>query len=191
MKVLHFVLIAQQLTGDSKVVFFPSRLKAERFFQNEVAPLLEICERNNLEEDEAYSFGQTKDIVRFDSGYNEELDAKLGECNHYYYLGQVEVEDDVDCYIADFSEWVDESTISFHNREDALIKYHDLVDDSIIMLNNSPYHNGVNRYDNSTWESENGTLFSEVDNEDGSTDAFFGYAEVYYTYRIGKIELGI
>ena len=178
MKVLHFVLIAQHLTGDSKVVFFPSRLKAERFFQNAVTPLLEICERNNLEEDEAYSFGQTKDIVRFDSGYDEELDAKLGDSNHYY-------------YVAEFSEWVDESTISFHNREDALVKYHDLVDDSIITLNNSPYHGGVNRYDNSTWESEDGTLFQETDNDDGSTDAFFGHTEVYYTYRIGKIELGI
>jgi hypothetical protein len=190
MKVLHFVLIAKHLTGDSEVVFFPSRLKAERFFNIKVAPLLEICERNELEEDDAYSFGQTKNIVRFDSGYNEELDLALNECNHYYYLGQVEVEDDVDTYIADFSEWVDESTIEFYKKSDAIIKYNDKVDEGIVMSNDRSMD--INRYDQSTWETEdNGTVFSETDNDDGSTDAFFGVTDVYWTYRIGKIEMGV
>jgi hypothetical protein len=190
MKILHFVLTAQHLTGDSEVVFFPNRLKAEHYFQGKVAPLLEICERNELEEGEAFSFGQTKNIVRFDSGYDDELDAALNECNHYYYLGQIEVENDVDTYIAEFSEWVDESTIEFHKKADAVIKYNDMVDESIVMLNNKDFQ--VNRYNNTTWETEDaGTVFMETDNDDGSTDAFFGYTDMYYTYRIGKIEMGV
>jgi hypothetical protein len=190
MKTLHFVLIAQHLTGDSSIHFFPSRSRANRFFNNKVKPLLEICERNELEEDEVYEFGETKDFVRFDSGYNDELDLALNECNHYYYVDSIEVEDDVDCYVAEFSENVDESGINFFKKEDAIIKYQDLIDESIILLNNRGL--GVNRYDNTTWECEdNGTLFMETDKEDGSTDAFFGHTDVYYTYRIGKIEMGV
>jgi hypothetical protein len=190
MKTLHYVLIAQHLTGDSSVHFFPSRLKADRFYESKVKPLLEICHKNELEEDEVYIFGETKNSVRFNSGENEELDLALGECNHYYLVDSIEVEDDVDTYIADFSEWVDESTITFYKKADAIIKYNDMVDDSVEMLNNSGM--GVNRYNNTTWESEdNGTMFSETDNEDGSTDAFFGGTDVYWTYRIGKIEMGV
>jgi hypothetical protein len=190
MKTLHFVLIAQHLTGDSSVHFFPTRAKAQRFFNNEVKPLLEICERNELEEDEVYLFEETKDSVRFNSGYDKELDSALGECNHYYHLATVEMVDDVDCYIADFSEWVDESIIKFYKKEDAVIKYNDMVDESIALMNDAGFE--VNRYDQNTWETkQNGTVFSETDNDDGSTDAFFGYTDMYYTYRIGKIEMGV
>lgn len=192
MKVLHFVLIAQHLTGDSSVHFFPTRAKAQRFFDNKVKPLLEICERNELEEDEAYSFGQTKDYVRFDSGYDEELDEILGQCNHYYRVDSVEVADDVDCYIAEFSEWVDESVITFYPKAEAITTYNDMVDEGIEA--SSRYARcDINRYDQSTWESEGeGTMFQESDNEDGSTDAFFGWdIDCYWTTRIGKIEMGV
>jgi hypothetical protein len=192
MKVLHFVLIAKHLTGDSKVVFFPSRLTAERFFQIKVTPLLEICYRNGLAEDEAYSFGQTQDIVRFDSGYDEELDALLGECNNYYYLGQIEVEVDVTHYVADFSEWVDESTIEFFTEEKAKEVWNDKVDNEIIVA--AEHENiHINRYDQSTWEAKDGmTLFMETHYSDMYSDAYFGVSsDLTWTFRIGKIELGI
>jgi hypothetical protein len=190
MKQLHYVLIAKHLPSDSEVSFFPTREQADAFFNSCVEPLLKVCVDNELEEDEAYSYGQTKNIVRFDSGYDEELDGLLGECNHYYYVNSVEVADDVNTFIAEFSEWVDESTIEFFNKETAIIKYNDMVDDTLQIMNDS-HRYGVNRYDNTTWETDdNGTLFSEIDNEDGSTDAFFGFTEVYFTYRIGEIKIG-
>jgi hypothetical protein len=185
MKVLHFVLIAKHLTGDSEVVFFPSHLRAECFFGSKVSPLLEICERNELEEDDAYSFGQTKNIVRFDSGYDEELDALLGECNHYYYLGQIEVDDDVTHYVADFSEWVDESTIEFFNEQKAKEVWDDKINDEIIL---AAEHDNIhiNRHDQSTWEDKDGmTLFMET-----NSDAYFGTSsDLTWTFRIGKIEI--
>jgi hypothetical protein len=67
-----------------------------------------------------------------------------------------------------------------------------MVDDNLMMMNDSRRDDdGVNRYDNNTWEDENGTIFSEIDNaDDGSTDAFFGYTDVYFTIRIGEIRMG-
>lgn len=189
MRVLHFVLNAKHLTGDSEVVFFPSRLRAERYFNSKVSPLLEICERNDLEEDEVYSFGQTTDIVRFDSGYDDELDAALGEVNQYFYLGQAEVEDDVTHYVAEFSEWVDESTIEFFNEQKAKEVWNDKIDNEI---NATPYHK-IDRNDDSTWEDEGGmTLFLETDYSDIYSDAYFGTSsDLTFTYRIGMIEKGI
>jgi hypothetical protein len=192
MKQLHYVLIAKHLPSDSEVSFFPTREQADAFFNSHVEPLLKVCIDNELEEDEAYSYGQTKNIVRFDSGYDEELDGLLGECNHYYYVNSVEVADDVNYFVAELSEWVDESTIEFCNKQNAIIKYNTMVDDNLMMLNDYRRdENSVNRYDNSTWEDENGTIFSEIDNaDDGSTDAFFGYTDVYFTIRIGEIRMG-
>jgi hypothetical protein len=61
-----------------------------------------------------------------------------------------------------------------------------MVDDALVD------NKDVNRYDNTTWEDEDEvTLFSETDNGDGSTDAFFGILDVYWTYRIGKINLTV
>jgi hypothetical protein len=192
MKQLHYVLIAKHLPSDGEAHFFPTREQADAFFNSHVEPLLKVCIDNELEEDEAYSYGQTKNIIRFDSGYDEELDGLLGECNHYYYVNSVEVTDDVNYFVAELSEWVDESTIEFCNKQNAIIKYNDMVDDNLMMLNDYRRdENSVNRYDNSTWEDENGTIFSEIDNaDDGSTDAFFGYTDVYFTIRIGEIRMG-
>ena len=192
MKQLHYVLIAKHLPSDSEVSFFPTREQADAFFNSHVEPLLKVCIDNELEEDEAYSYGQTKNIIRFDSGYDEELDGLLGECNHYYYVNSVEVTDDVNYFVAELSEWVDESTIELCNKQNAIIKYNTMVDDNLMMLNDYRRDvDGVNRYDNTTWDDENGTIFSEIDNaDDGSTDAFFGYTDVYFTIRIGEIKIG-
>jgi hypothetical protein len=192
MKNLHYVLIAKHLPSDSEVSFFPTREQADAFFNSHVEPLLKVCIDNELEEDEVYSYGQTKNIIRFDSGYDEDLDSLLGECNHYYYVNSVEVADDVNYFVAELSEWVDESTIEFCNKQNAIIKYNDIVDDNLMMLNDSRRDEAfVLRYDNNTWEDENGTMFSEIDNaDDGSTDAFFGYTDVYFIIRIGEIRMG-
>jgi hypothetical protein len=192
MKTLYFVMIAQHLTGDSEVVFFPSRLRAERYFQNKVTPLLEICERNELEEDEVYLFGQTKDIVRFNVGYDSELDAALNECNHYYYLGQVDVDDDVTHYVADFSDWVDESTIEFFNEERAKEVWNDKIEEE---LNLAAELHGIeiDRYHQDTWENKEGmTLFQETHYSDMHSDAYFGFSnDCTWTFRVGKIEMGV
>jgi len=192
MKQLHYVLIAKHLPSDSEVSFFPTREQADAFFNSHVEPLLKVCIDNELEQDEVYSYGQTKNIIRFDSGYDVELDGLLGECNHYYHVDSVEVADDVNYFVAELSEWVDESTIEFCNKQNAIIKYNTMVDDNLMMLNDYRRdENSVNRYDNSTWDDENGTIFSEIDNaDDGSTDAFFGYTDVYFTIRIGEIRMG-
>jgi hypothetical protein len=88
--------------------------------------------------------------------------------------------------VADFSEYFDESKLTFYNKQDAIITYNDMVDDALVD------NKDVNRYDNTTWEDEDEvTLFSETDNGDGSTDAFFGILDVYWTYRIGKINLTV
>ena len=54
----------------------------------------------------------------FNPGSNEELSALLGDVDHYFLVGTQDVEDDCECYIADFSEYVDEVNIKFFNRCD-------------------------------------------------------------------------
>jgi hypothetical protein len=187
MKQLHYVLIAIHLPSDSEVYFFPTREQADAFFKSQVEHLLKVCIDNELEENEVYSYGQTKNTIRFDSGYDEDLDSFLGECNHYYHVDSIEVADDVNFFVAEFSEWVDESTIKFYNKETAIVKYNDMVDDCIKDMNLCRNGYVVNRYDNTTWDDEDGTMFSE-NTDDGSTDAFFGYTDVYFTLRIGEIK---
>ena len=190
MKQLHYVLIVIHLPSDSEVYFFPTREQADAFFKSQVEHLLKVCIDNELEENEVYSYGQTKNTIRFDSGYDEDLDSFLGECNHYYHVDSIEVADDVNFFVAEFSEWVDESTIKFYNKETAIVKYNDMVDDCIKDMN-LYRRNGyaINRYDNTTWDDEDETMFREINNaDDGSTDAFFGYTDVYFTLRIGEIK---
>ena len=66
-----------------------------------------------------------------------------------------------------------------------------MVNDAIEMQS-SIYRNQevVSRYDSETWEDgDYGRLFSESINEDGSIDAFFGFTDIYWTYRIGEIKI--
>lgn len=182
-KQIHYLMVATHLTGDSEVLFFKTREEAEQEFRKRTQHLLSI---DGLEEHTDY-YEVDDWSIRFYGNENEDLMAELGEVDHYFTVGTIEVQDDVNYYIADFSEHVDESTITFLNREDAVIRYNDLVDDGVDMC--VQYCDGVNRYDNNTWESDSGTLFSETDNEDGSTDAFFGFSDVYWTYRIGEVKI--
>jgi hypothetical protein len=178
-KQIHYLIIATHLPSDSEVLFFPTVEEAKAEFKKRTQEFFAI---EGLEEDCDY-WMEDEWAVRFNSGNNEELGAILGEVDHYFKVGTQDVEDDCECYIADFSEYVDESTIKFFNKESAVINYNDMVESALAI------EGGVNRYDQSTWESDNGTLFMESDNADGSTDAFFGMNDVYWTYRIGKIDL--
>jgi len=179
-KQIHYLLIATHLPSDSKVLFFKTVDEAKAEFKKRTQDLFAV---DGLEEDNDY-WMEDEWAVRFNSGNNEELGAILEEVDHYFKVGTQDVEDDCDFYVTDFSEYVDESRITFFNRENAVIAYNDLVESALAI------EGDVNRYDQTTWEDESGvTLFSETDNDDGSTDAFFGMNDIYWTYRIGKVIL--
>ena len=179
-KQIHYLLIATHLPSDSKVLFFKTVDEAKAEFKKRTQELFAV---DGLEEDNDY-WMEDEWAVRFNSGNNEELGAILEEVDHYFKVGTQDVEDDCDFYVTDFSEYVDESRITFFNRENAVIAYNDMVESALAI------EGDVNRYDQTTWEDESGvTLFSETDNDDGSTDAFFGMNDIYWTYRIGKVIL--
>ena len=179
-KQIHYLLIATHLPSDSKVLFFKTVDEAKAEFKKRTQDLFAV---DGLEEDNDY-WMEDEWAVRFNSGNNEELGAILEEVDHYFKVGTQDVEDDCDFYVTDFSEYVDESRITFFNRENAVIAYNDLVESALAI------EGDVNRYDQTTWEDESGvTLFSETDNDDGSTDSFFGMNDIYWTYRIGKVIL--
>ena len=181
-KQIHYLIIATHLPSDSELIFFKTVEEAKAEFKKRTQELFEL---DGLEEDIDYSI-EDEYAVRFNSGENEELSALLEDVNHYFKVGTQDVEDDCEYYIADFSEHVDESKLTFFNRDMAVIVYNDMVDDALAI------ESEVNRYDQSTWEDEAGViLFSEIDNADGSTDAFFGILDIYWTYRIGKINLTV
>jgi hypothetical protein len=178
-KQIHYLIIATHLPSDSEVLFFPTVEEAKAEFKKRTQEFFAI---EGLEKDCDYWI-EDEYAVRFNSGNNEELGAILGEVDHYFKVGTQDVTDDCEYYVADFSEYVDESSITFFNRGASVNAYNDMVNSALAI------EGGVNRYDQSTWESDNGTLFMESDNNDGSTDAFFGMNDVYWTYRIGKILL--
>jgi hypothetical protein len=196
MKQLHYVLTAKHLTGDSEIKFFNNRSDADKFFKLQTEPLLKVCMANDLVEDEAFSFGITKDIVRFDSGYDEELDSLLNECNHYFIVNTVEVKDDITHYVASLSEWVDESYIEFYNEVEAKESWNNLIEGELRTA--AQYHNLIiNRNNEDTWsqklsaphfDKEGATLYDET-HFNGVSDAYFGFSSDYtWTYRLGKIE---
>jgi len=195
MKLLNFVMVAKHLTGDSEVHFFPTNEEADAFFDGLVKPLLDVCMKNDLEEDEAYSFGQTKDmsstllynVVRFDSGYDSELDALLDECNHCYRMDSIEVPENVTHYVADFSEWVDESVIEFYTEQEAKEVWNDKIDEEIRLA--SKYHGiEISRHHQETWDDKSGVnLFQETHYSDIYSDAYFGHSDMTWTFRIGII----
>ena len=179
-KLVHYLMVATHLPSDSQLIFFNTVEEAKAEFKKRTQVFFAI---EGLEEDCDYWI-EDEYAVRFNPGSNEELSTLLGDVDHYFLVGTQDVEDDCECYIADFSEYVDESSVKFFNRENAVIAYNDMVESALAI------EGDVNRYDQSTWEDESGViLFSEVDNTDGSTDAFFGMNDVYWTYRIGKITL--
>lgn len=185
-KFVHYLLIARALPKDSEVLFFQTVEEAKNEFHKRVNELFELDD--NLENGVHYDRIDAY-AIRFHAGEHEELSAQLDYQDQYFHVGTQDV--DIDCthYVAEFSEYTDESNINFFTKEKATIAYNDLVDDGIqIQHTHKRNQEPVNRYDQTTWEDEKiGTLFSETDNNDGSTDAFFGYDDNYWVYRIGAI----
>lgn len=191
-KQLNYLMVAEQLTGDSRVMFFATPELAKAAFDNLTQPLIKVCEDNYYDTEEEDVFYYTKEGkgVRFNSGELEELDELIGDTNVYYEWGTVDVADDVTHYVAQFSEWVDESDIDFYTKDTAVIRQNSLIDEGLQIAED---HHGytIDRQDKTTWEcEENGTIFSEdVDASVNYTDVFFGYTDVYYTIRCGEITI--
>ena len=190
MKLVHYVLIAQQLTGDSEILFFPSPTQAMDKYRELTDPLLSICLTKNLEHEDVFDYnyndGGQPHTSRFNSGHDEDLDNLLGENNTYYEVTTLQIPDDATHYVCQFFEYVDDSSVCFFNKKEAILHYNELVDESIRIAHD---HNNIqiNRYNPETWEGKGiQTLFSE-DHKSTHTDAFFGYDDIYWTYRIGSI----
>ena len=180
-------MIARHLPSDSELIFFKTIEEAKAEFQRQTQEIFALDE--NLEEELDY-WCEDAWAVRFNAGNNERLSSFLEDVDHYFLVGTQDVEDDCNYFVADFSEYVDESRVKFFNKENAIVTYNDMVDEGIAIQHSKRNQDGINRYDNTTWESDEcGTLFSETDNEDGSTDAFFGYDDVYWVYRIGEVKI--
>lgn len=191
-KQLNYVMVAEQLTGDSRVMFFTTPELAKKAFDDLTQPLISVCMDTYYDTDEQDVFYYTKEGkgVRFNSGELEELDELIGDTNVYYEWGTVDVTDDVTHYVAQFSEWVDESDIDFYNKDTAVIRHKSLIDEGLQVAED---HHGyiIDRNDQSTWENaERGTIFSEdVHTSPNHIDTFFGYSDVYYTIRSGEIKI--
>lgn len=190
MKTLHYVLIVQHLTGDSEVKFFDSKPKAKEFFNEKVDPLLDICDRNGLNEDEVFSY--ENEGIRFNAGHDGELDGMLGDCDHWLFIGEIDIEDDVTHYLARFSEWVDESSIEFFGEVKAKELWNEIVEKEIRDESERLLRQGVDidRNDVNTWENEDGTTLYKEEHTELYSDAYFGtYAAETWTHRVGKIIL--
>ena len=185
MKLIHYVLIAKTLTGDSEVKFFDKEFKAKEYFRERTEPLLAICREEGLEEDDVYYEGENRQSWRFNAGESEALDAELGECNTYIAWATVEVNDDVTHYFAEYSDWVDDSSITFYNETDARIFYESSVMDA---LDTAEYQDVyIDRADTKTWQVDGQpTYFTENETK---TEAFFGFdSDMYWTVVLGELE---
>lgn len=186
MKLIHYVLIAKSLTGDSKVKFFDQQFKAKEYFYELTEHLLGICREEGLEEDEVYFSGDKAQSWRFNAGENDALDAELEHCNTYIVWATVEVDKDVTHYVVTYSEEVDDSEINFYNEADARLYYETIVAEGIDCAH--VYKSiTIDRADNKTWQEDGSqTYFSENDDK---TEAFFGYdTDVYWTVVLGELE---
>ena len=191
-KQLNYLMVVEQLTGDSRVMFFATPELAKLAFERQIQPLIEVCKSNGYDTEENDVCYQTKEGKgwRFNSQFLDALDELIGDTDVYYEWDSVTVPDDVTHYVAEFSEWVDEGSITFHTAEEAKIKYNDNIDTQIVAANQSGHN--INRYDQSTWQNEEGmTLYSEpIDTSVNYSDAFFGcFVDPYFTYRCGEIDV--
>jgi hypothetical protein len=183
MKKVHALLIARQLTGDSEVLFFNNPNEAILAYQSLTNPLFSIIAENDIAEDEGvYERYDNPFAVRFNSGELSELDETelMDEGNVYVEVISKEVYDDVTHYFADFSEYVDDSTILFHNKESITELYNNTVDEELFSINEVKSGAMIVRGEESTW----GDIFYE---DDIKQQSFFGFCDVYGTFMIGEI----
>ena len=108
---VYYVLIAYGLTGDSEILFYPTKDAAETKFNNVVNPLLKVCDKNELTDDDFYQ-PNGGNSWRFNSGECEELDLLIGETNMYITWGNSDIktfgeniETEPSHCLVTFSEW--------------------------------------------------------------------------------------
>ena len=179
MRTLHYLLIAKELTGDSEVLFFKSAIDAKEKFDELTKPLIDICSHDNSLKDDVCEFGFN--TARFNGGYNSELDSYLNASNHRYTVDSIEVADDITHYLCVFLDFVDDSFISFYNKNDAKIAYNETVDEYV------SYQRLIDKNDKETWKNEetDEILFEELIKDDMLN--CFVFTENYVTIRSGKI----
>lgn len=193
-KQLNYLMIAKQLTGNSSVFFYATPELAKKAFDNCTKPLITVCSENGCEpDDEQKVLFLLKDGkgIKFIGGELDELDDLfIGGSDVYYEWGSIAVADDVTHYVAEFSNCVDKSSITFYTKNDAVITYNNRIDDGIQIANDN-HGSGINRYDQSTWEcKDRGIVFREaIDTSINYSDAFFRYSDTHHTYRCGEIEV--
>lgn len=192
MKVLHYVMICSELTGDGEVHVYTTAQAALEHYDDCVQPILQICHNNEIEIDgdiaTEYIYGSNRRAHRFNAGEHDALDVVIGETNVYYEIGEVTVQDDVTAYVAQFSQWVDESDVTFCTPDEAAKKYEELVKECI---ENAEVYDGIriDRKDKPTWDNSEGmTLFSE-ENDGLTQDAYFGHDDPTFTIRLGSFGL--
>ena len=190
MKPLYYLIITRELTGDSEVLFYPTLQDAIDAYNLQTAPMLRVCLKNELEQDEVFNFEEdNKNAVRFNAGYDEDLDLVLGQTNTHFAVGIKEVDDNITHYIANFSDYVDESTIQFYPNASARIVYDSMVEDCLEMFNDrTGKRDGIiDRNDITTWTPKDSHNLFDEDEE--RTEAYFGYySDNCNTLRIGEIK---
>lgn len=197
MKKLNYILYASGLTGDSNILFFNTAKEATDKFTEITGKLLQICLTKNLAQNEAFDYYVTDNAYRFNAGYDEDLDAEIGDADAYYRLfTNVDVPDTTTHYVATFTEHVDGSYVDFFNMSDAITNYNKIVDDDINEANKHSNDFDIDRTDESTWSEDDTQYFSEsiivttphtFPFANAHKDAFFGYLDIFWTYRYGKI----
>lgn len=190
-KQINYLLIAEELTGDSTVKFFPTPELAEKAFKKHTNPLIQTCIDAGADENNEDVFYSLKDgkAYRFNYGILDELDDQLNECNQYVEWNTITVNNDVTHYIAQFSEWVDDSSINFYPQQTSIISLHSLINEQISIA--KEHHNiTIDPQNSKTWKNTEGqTLYLEsTDFVKNQANIFFGYSDVYLTIQHGQIQ---
>jgi len=191
MKKLFVLMSVTELTGDSTVKFFTTKEARDVAFFNIVQPLREICWAESMEEDEQYfeEFNEaTGELtgIRFNTGENDVLDEALPfqDVNNYFERRDIEVNNNITHYVAQFSQHVDESTIQFFTQEQAEQEYEAHVN-ALLNIAKDHYSKTINRNKPSTWTDESiGTMFDE---DKDAKIAYFGLGDPTETVAMGEI----
>lgn len=185
MKTINYLMIATHLPSDSQILFFNTYDEAMEEFKKQTEGLLSL---EDLSEDDYHIVDDY--AIRFNAGNHMELSNMLGDVDHFFKLGTIDVDDSCTHYICDFSEFTDESTVEFYSKSDAKYILMDMVDKAIseqhLLFKDQVK---IDKYDINTWTDVEGDLFNHKIINGNTEDFFFGYNGIYWTYRIGLIEL--
>lgn len=171
MKQYHILLMTCELPGDGVITFYKTAKKLKKEFDKIVNPMLAVCEKEKLTEDEEYSFVRHWDVkhnttvqnlfgVRFNAQENEKLDALMpvnNEVNNYIQMVTIDVPEHYTHYVVTFSQYVDESVMTLHPEQEAREYYERTVVNAISGTD-------VDREDPDTWEND----YSDEEEDDGA-----------------------